>query len=156
MQVRWLAILIVLAFQSACKYSADRIVFVDLAGAEDLKEGTAVQFRGIDIGRVNRVTLQRSGVHVELLIRRANAPVEVNDRVAVRPIGIFGDKVVEIIPSPADGPSVADGGQLRAAPPDSLAPTRDAWARAVVHEFARQWSKADSSRPPQTAPAPRQ
>jgi ABC-type transporter Mla subunit MlaD len=155
MQVHGLALLMVLAFQSACKRSEDRIVFVDLPRAENPKEGTAVQFRGIDIGRVNKVTLEHSGVRLKLLIQRADAPVELNDRVALRAIGVFGDQVVDIIPSPTEGQAVADRGALRAAPPDSLAPTGDALVRAVVHEFAQRSSKSDSSRPPPPARAPR-
>ena len=153
---RWLPLIGLLALPIACRQSGNRTVYVEVSTAGNLEEGSPVKFGGIDIGRVRRLTLLRSSVRLELLIQRSDAPLQVNDRVAVRPIGIFGAEAVEIIPSAPNDRALRDRDSLQAAQPDSLAPVREALARAVVHEFAERWRRADSTKAGKTAPpAPR-
>ena len=139
-------LLTLLALAVACRRPDTRTAYVLLPAAEDLKEGAPVKFRGIDIGVVRKIALQRTGIRAELLIRRPDAPIQVNDRVAIRAVGIFRDQAIDIIPASTDAAPLRDGDTLHAAPPDSLAPTREALTRAVVQEFARRFGISDSSR----------
>ena len=137
----------------ACKRPDTRTAYVLVPVAENVKEGGSVKFRGIDIGVVRKISLQRTGILAELVIQRRDAPIQANDRVAIRAVGVFGDQAVDIIPSSTDGPPLRDGDTLRAAPPDSLAPTRDALTRAVVQEFTRRFAAPDSSQKGTTTPS---
>ena len=133
------------------------MVYVELPTAGHLKEGAPVLFGGIDIGRVQRLTLLHSSVRLELLIQRADAPLQAGDRVAVDPIGIFGDETVVIMPGTGKDRPLRDGDSLRAAAPDPPSPMRDALARAIKEELAERWHLAlDSTNGDKTAPpAPR-
>ena len=108
----------------ACKRQDTRTAYVVLPIAERLKEGTPVTFRGLEIGVVRKIVLERTGVSAEIVIRRHDAPIHANDRVAIRAVGFFGDQVLDIFPSATEGPPLRDGDTLHADPPDALAPTR--------------------------------
>jgi ABC-type transporter Mla subunit MlaD len=132
---------------AACKSSDSRIVYVDFSAVGEIKEGAPVRLGGIDIGIVEKLTLGHSGVRATLLIQRSDAPIQINDRVAVRPVGIFGAQEVEIIPASTDGPPLRNRDTLHAAPSDSMATTREALSRAVIREFTKQlFSSADSNK----------
>ena len=154
MKVWSLPLLALLALPVACKRSGNRTVYADVPVAGSLKEGAPVKFRGIDIGLVRKLTLLRSGVRLELLIQRPDAPLQINDRVAVRPTGTFGDEVVEIVPGPASGPPLRDRDSLQSVPPDSLAAVRDALTRAIAHQLSERWGRTDSTKPGKTAAPP--
>jgi ABC-type transporter Mla subunit MlaD len=139
------ALLIALGSVSlACGRAQTRTAYVVLPVAENVKEGAPVKFRGIDIGVVQKIWLQRSGIRAQLVIRRPDAPLQANDRVVVRAVGVFGDQAIVIIPASTDGPPLRDGDTLHAAPPDSLAPTGAALTRAV-QEFTRRLGIPDSA-----------
>jgi len=143
----WLVLLpIALLSSGGCRRSTERIAFVDLPAAANIREGTAVRFQNIDIGVVKKVTLRRSGVRATLLIQRPDAPLQTNDHVAVQPNGFFGDQAVDIIPATTEGRPLRDGDTLRAAPPDSVSASRDALARALVHEFTERMLRSDTTK----------
>ena len=127
----------------ACSRRNGRTAYVELPANSDFREGAPVRFQGFEIGRVQKVTLRRTGVLATLLIQRADAPMQSNDRVAVHPVGIFGDQALDILPAAADGPPLRDGDTLHAAPVDSLAPAREALTRALVHEFTQRLLRSD-------------
>ena len=147
-----LALLTFLMFPVACTRSRNRTVYAEVPTAGSLKEGSSVKFGGIDIGVVRSVTPLRSGARLELLIQRPDAPLQIDDRVAIHPVGVFGEETVMIVPGPTDGQPLRDGDSLRAAPPDSLAPVRDALARAIVHEFVERARQSDSTKAAKIAP----
>ena len=138
-------LLVVLVMSSTSCGRPSRRAYVALPTAQGLTEGSAVRFGGIDIGRVRKLTLQRRGVVAELLIQRPDAPIQINDRVAIRMIGLFGDHAVEVVPAPTESRALRDGDILRAAPPDSQAASREALARAIVHEFTERMLRTDTT-----------
>jgi ABC-type transporter Mla subunit MlaD len=142
----WLALLTLLTLPVACRRSGDRTVYVELPTAGHLKEGAPVVFGGIDIGRVRRLTPLPSSVRLELLIQRADAPLQAGDQVAVRPVGIFGDETVVIMPSAVNGRALRDGDSLHAAAPEPPSPTREAFARAIMQDLAERWRLVDSTK----------
>ena len=104
-------------------------------------------FRGLDVGRVERLTLAHSGVRLVLRIRRADAPLLAGDRVALRTVGLFGDAAVEIVPGPGSAPPLGDSTTLAAVPPDTLAPAREAAAQAVAKAIIGPFFQRDSVSP---------
>jgi ABC-type transporter Mla subunit MlaD len=91
-----------------------------------------VTFRGIEVGRVERVAFESTGVRVTLRISRPDMPLRTQDRVAVRPIGIFGDIQVEIQPGPLAAPIATSGATLPVAPPDTVVALRAEEMSAIV------------------------
>lgn len=151
-KLRWLPLL-ALTLPAACRRSGDRTVYVELPTAGHLKEGSPIAFGGIDIGRVQRLTPLDSSVRLELLIQRADAPLQAGDRVAVRPVGIFGDETVVIMPGTGNDRPLHTGDSLHAAPPDPPSPMRDAFKRAVRQELAERWHLVlDSTKGGESAP----
>jgi ABC-type transporter Mla subunit MlaD len=139
------ALLLVVTTAGACRRHHERIVFTDLPAAPGVREGGAVLFRGIDIGTIQRVTLMHSGVRLTLRIRRPDAPLRVGDRVALRTLGILGDNVVDIVPASGPAPPLPDSAVRPAMPPDSLAPAREAAARAIVDAMIGRAFRRDST-----------
>jgi ABC-type transporter Mla subunit MlaD len=127
-----------LAATGSCREHRDRIVVTELPAAPGIKEGSQVIFRGIEIGRVERLTLEHSGVRLALRIGRPDAPLRAGDRVALRPLGIFGEVAVHIVPGPASAPALGDSATLAAVPPDTLASARDAAVQAAAKAVARE------------------
>ena len=156
-KVPWLALLILLTLPAACRRSGDRTVYVELPTAGHLNEDSPVTFGGIEIGRVQGLTPLHANVRVQLLIQRADAPLQAGDRVAVRPVGIFGDETVVIMPGTGNDRPLRDGDSLHAAAPDPPSPAREALARAVMQELAERWHLVvDSTKAGEPAPsAPR-
>jgi phospholipid/cholesterol/gamma-HCH transport system substrate-binding protein len=106
-----------LAAAGSCREHRDRIVVTEVPAAPGLKEGAQVLFRGIEIGRVERIALAHSGVRLALRIQRPDSPLRAGDRVALRAVGLFGDVAVEIVPGPGSAPVLGDSATLAAVPP---------------------------------------
>lgn len=149
---QWLLLVGLLALPAACRRSGDRRVYVEVPTAGNLKEGSSVKFGGIDVGHVQRLTLLHSGVRLELLIDRSDAPLQANDLVAVRPVGIFGDETVVIMPGTPNDRTLRDGDTLHAARSDSAGPVRQALTRALMNELAERLRLMDSAKGDKTAP----
>jgi ABC-type transporter Mla subunit MlaD len=133
------------AAAASCRANRDRTVVTELPTAFGLKENAQVLFRGIEVGRVERLTLAHSGVQLVLRVGRSDAPLRADDRVALRTVGPFGDVAVEIIPGPGSGPPLGDSATLAAAPPDTLAQEREAVAQAVGKAMIAPLLQADSA-----------
>ena len=131
-----------------------RIIHAELPAAPDVKVGAPVRFHGVDIGEVRALTPERHALRAELLITRADAPVRARDRVAVRPIGIFGDVAVDIVPGPDSAGEVGPETVLLAAPADSVAAVRQAVLQAVVKEALEQLGRDSAGTRARPAPRP--
>lgn len=144
----WLLVptMVLLCLVACNRRPSGRVAYVDLPAVDNLEEGTPVRFGGVDIGVLQHVALRRDGITATLLIQRPDAPIHANDLVAVRPVGIFGAHALDIIPVPSEARPLRSGDTLHAAPPDSLAPVREALMRAVVHEFADRLRQSDTTK----------
>jgi ABC-type transporter Mla subunit MlaD len=100
--------------------------------AEGVRTGSPVSYRGVQVGLVRRVAFTDSAVVLTLRLDRSDVPLRDTDRIDVRPIGLFGDRSVTIVPSNAAGRAWTPADTLRGMPPDTLAPARQAAARAVL------------------------
>jgi len=137
-------LLLVLASTDACR-RGERVVHTMLpSAAPRVAVGSPVLFRGVEIGTVQRLTLDHAGVRLDLRIERRDAPLRTGDRVALRVLGLLGDGVVDIVPGPATAPPIADGDTLAAALPDTLAAQREAVTEAVVRTVLAPLLQRDS------------
>ena len=143
---RWYLVVlsVLLAAAASCREHRERIVLTELTAAPGLKEGASVFFRGVEVGRVERLTLAHSGVQLVLGVRRPDVPLRAGDRVALRTVGLFGDAVVEIVPGPERAPPLGDSTTLAAVSPDTLAPAREAAAQAVAKMVIGPFLQRDS------------
>jgi ABC-type transporter Mla subunit MlaD len=106
-------------------------IAADVPTSAHVVPGTTVRFRGTDVGHVTSVAPIRSGVHVELVLNRVDAPVRADDRIAIRVDGIFGATIVDILPGSESAPPIAHRATLAAARPDSLDDAHAAVLRAA-------------------------
>lgn len=121
-----------LALTTCTRAGDDRVIHSVIPNASGVRDGATVTFRGVEVGRVERVTFDSSGVRLAIRIVRADMPLRAQDRVAVRSMGLFGDMQVEIQPGPLSAPPVGDGATLPAAPADTLAGLRTEVVTAIL------------------------
>jgi phospholipid/cholesterol/gamma-HCH transport system substrate-binding protein len=90
-----------------------------LSHAEGLREGARVTYRGVEVGTVKRLTFESTGIGAELHLHR-EVPIRMADSVALRTMGLLGDRVLDIAPGPSTAPLLPDNGFLpsRGARPD--------------------------------------
>jgi len=72
--------------------------------AEGLRKGDPVQMRGVNIGRVKRFRIGADGVVLEMEIE-GEYPVPEDSRVALRPLGLLGGMVAEVLPGRSPRPA---------------------------------------------------
>jgi phospholipid/cholesterol/gamma-HCH transport system substrate-binding protein len=123
-------------------------VTVELPRAGGLFQNAEVTYRGVPVGRVEEMTASPDGVRAEVVITsETEIPRELD--VLVRTRSAIGEQYLDLRPSGADGPPLADGDRLTVAeerlpiPLESLmgnlvafnesVPTRD--LRRVVNEL---------------------
>jgi ABC-type transporter Mla subunit MlaD len=126
-------------------------VEASLPQAPGLTEGATVQYRGVNVGIVERIRLTDSAVLMTMRLSRTDVPLRATDRVAIRPSGIFGAQAVQIVPSSL-GRAWQPGDVLQSLPPDTLAALRNELADAIVRAgLARLEAARDSAKKPDSA-----
>jgi len=83
---------------------------------QGLKVGGPVRMNGVDIGNVHGIAIARDQPLVEItfMVQKGVAPhIRRDATVTIRPLGLLGDKFLEVMPGSQDQPSL---------PPDSLLP----------------------------------
>jgi phospholipid/cholesterol/gamma-HCH transport system substrate-binding protein len=95
------------------KYGPERGYSVHgyFGSAEGLVEGVPVKIAGVEVGRVEEITLEAGKAKVRFLL---NPDVEIGQDVqaSIRTKGILGDKYVELIPGSPQAPSLKPGGRI--------------------------------------------
>jgi phospholipid/cholesterol/gamma-HCH transport system substrate-binding protein len=87
------------------------VVTVDLAESGGIFANAEVTYRGVTIGRVDRLRLARDGVHVDL--RLDDAPrVPADTRAVVANRSAVGEQYVDLQPRRRGGPYLADGDRI--------------------------------------------
>ena len=88
-------------------------VYAEFDNVSGLKKGASVEIAGVEIGRVDRITLS-SGKEKAKVYLRVDSNVKLQDDViaAVRTRGIIGDKFIRLKPGGADV-FVKPGGKIR-------------------------------------------
>lgn len=81
------------------------VVFDQVTG---LIKGDKVYVKGVDVGRVKSLAVQRDGVHAELTL---DYPVQLHEdyKILVTPSSVLGGKFVEIHEGSADKPALPEG-----------------------------------------------
>ena len=82
---------------------------------QGLKVGGPVRMNGVDIGNVHRIVIAGDSPRVEITftVKTNVAPhIREDASVVIRPMGLLGDKFVEILPGTPSKPPLAPGGVL--------------------------------------------
>lgn len=79
-----------------------------------LRQGASVEIAGVEVGRVDRITLDPKAGYSARVILRINSGIELQDDViaSVRTRGIIGDKFVQLKPGGSDR-LLRNGGRIR-------------------------------------------
>lgn len=82
--------------------------------ASGLRSGASVEIAGVEVGRVDRITLDSKGGYTARVNLRINSGVALQDDViaSVRTRGIIGDKFIQLKPGGSDR-ILKDGGRIR-------------------------------------------
>jgi phospholipid/cholesterol/gamma-HCH transport system substrate-binding protein len=113
--VAGLAILVLALAVARRERTVQRARAILIYGA-GLREGASVSYRGVDVGRVTRLTFDTAGIAVDLAFQR-EVPLRTADSVRVRTLGIFGDHALDIVPGPHTAQLLPDNGLLASQPP---------------------------------------
>lgn len=93
-----------------------KAVFSEVGG---LKEGNAVRYAGVDVGRVESVRTSDQGVEVVLRIN-PDAKIPEGSRFMIGTDGLLGEKFVSIIPPPKSSGYIAPNSIVRGENPQGL------------------------------------
>nr|YP_009397601.1 hypothetical protein [Dipterosiphonia australica]ARW66787.1 hypothetical protein [Dipterosiphonia australica] len=92
-------IIVILIFSLVgLKQDKGYLLFVEFNNAYGLKEGTNVNFRGVKIGYVSRISIHINKVIVLINIKKSNTMIPYNSIVEANQVGLFNDIVITIIP----------------------------------------------------------
>jgi ABC-type transporter Mla subunit MlaD len=116
---RYRLILLGAALTLGCAQERENLVHVIAEQAPGLKRNARVQYRGVEVGRVQQVYFTPGGVRIDLLIERDDVPIRAQDTVRIMPSGAFGTQVVDIQPGPQSAPLIARGATLPKVQPES-------------------------------------
>ena len=108
--------------------------------------GTAVTYLGVTFGVVDRLALDDGRVIAELRIETRGATLRKGDRIEVQGHGIFGDKVLDLVPGPRTQPVLGPTDTLFTVQPPEARPENllDALSRGLE----RSGTRTDSTRRP--------
>ncbi len=89
-------------------------VSAEFNSVSGLKEGASVEIAGVDVGRVERITLDPAKGYVAKVYLRINSGTKLSDDTiaSVRTRGIIGDKFILLKPGGSDT-LLANGGRIR-------------------------------------------
>jgi phospholipid/cholesterol/gamma-HCH transport system substrate-binding protein len=89
-------------------------VFADFDSVSGLKSGASVEVAGVEIGRVNKITLDPTSSDKARVFMQIQGGIKLQDDViaAVRTSGIIGDKFIQLKPGASDK-IIASGGRIR-------------------------------------------
>ncbi|TAJ07110.1 MAG: MCE family protein [Nitrospirae bacterium] len=82
---------------------------------QGLKVGGPVRMNGVDIGNVHRIAIAQDSPNVDILftVQKAVAPhIHRDAKISIRPMGLLGDKFLEIMPGSQTEPALAPGSVL--------------------------------------------
>ncbi len=108
------AVLFPALYVTACQHDAFRFQ-IAFPEAPDVKEGAQVRYLGIEVGSVEKVTVNSEAgdasphVVVSVVIREKKVHIRQNDKFAIATAGLLGEAFVDIRPGPASAPNLAAG-----------------------------------------------
>ncbi|HET7734389.1 MAG TPA: MlaD family protein [Nocardioidaceae bacterium] len=98
------------------------LVTVDFARSGGIFEGAEVTYRGVAVGRVDRLRLAEDGVHVDLRLDE-DARVPADTEAVVENRSAVGEQYVDLQPRSAGGPFLGDGDRIQERATDTPLPT---------------------------------
>jgi ABC-type transporter Mla subunit MlaD len=147
-----LIFLLAAALALGCGQSPEYVVHVIAEQAPGLRRNARVQYRGVDVGRVQQVYFTPGGVRIDLLLERDDVPIRAQDTVRIVSVGAFGAQAVDIQPGPQDAPLLRRGATLPKVQPESTVSLPVSVWRTIMRMVG---SKADSAAVDSAARKPR-
>lgn len=86
-------------------------VYAEFSSVEGLKVGGSVEIAGVEIGKVDAITLRDYKADVRLKIRKG-IPLQEDSIAAIKTRGLIGDKFVDLSPGASDR-TIPAGGRIR-------------------------------------------
>ncbi|MBF0528126.1 MAG: MCE family protein [Deltaproteobacteria bacterium] len=86
-------------------------VYALFDSASGLKKDVSVEIAGIQIGRVDHISLQDNQARIDLSIN-AGVPLAIDCQALIRTKGVLGDKFIEIAPGSRDVPLLNNGDRI--------------------------------------------
>ena len=86
---------------SACTRPKDKTIQVRFSAAPGVREEASVRYLGVDVGKVDRISLEGPGVLHTLRLQRSDVAIHRGDRFEIVPAGLLGDHVIDIKPEPS-------------------------------------------------------
>jgi phospholipid/cholesterol/gamma-HCH transport system substrate-binding protein len=71
-------------------------IFADFKTVQELKKGDMVKMAGVDIGRIDSVSLTNEKVRVSMKIRNRNAEIKTDSKATIRFTGLMGQNFVSL------------------------------------------------------------
>jgi ABC-type transporter Mla subunit MlaD len=96
-----------------------------------IHSGTVVSYLGVPIGAIERVALHDGKVVAEMRIDHEGVVIRRDDSMRVQPHGIFGDKMIDLVPGPRTAPMIGPADTFfTVQPPERPAIRVDEWLRS--------------------------
>ncbi len=89
-----------------------RYLYADMARADGIHIRTPISYRGVTVGMVDSLGFSPTGVRLRFRVDRPDVPIRELDSIIDRPVGLFGDRVLEIVPGSGAATLVENGGSL--------------------------------------------
>jgi phospholipid/cholesterol/gamma-HCH transport system substrate-binding protein len=86
-------------------------IYAEFDDAGGIKQGSAVEIAGVEMGRVREITLDNYQARVELFVYRG-IEIQEDAIASVKTKGLIGEKFIQISPGGADN-ILSDGGKIR-------------------------------------------
>ena len=146
---------------AACAPSGPDLVVL-LPEAPGIREGSRIEYLGVDVGEVTRVAFVRDTVGpprvaLHLQLSRDSVPLRAADSIRVRNLGLFGDQALSIVPGPSNAQALSRGDTLLAAtdplpPRPELAKFLDALSGRVPDSLRADSADSGGARPRASRP----
>lgn len=131
------AVVVLVTALVGLRYPRGPVIYADVQAAPGLREGAAVSFRGIAVGRVTHIAFVPEGLRLTIALSRRDVPLRSSDGVRVKPNGILGDIAVELVPGAGSAPPIGEGAVLHEVALDSATLRQRAVGEAILRRLAR-------------------
>lgn len=88
----------------AMNVRSNQMIIAVLPRADGVRVGAPVTYRGLNIGNVERLRIDRGRVIAELRVRREDGKIRQDDTLRIRSVGIFGDVSLDFTPGNPSAP----------------------------------------------------
>lgn len=96
-------------------------IYADFKTVQELKKGDSVKMAGVEVGRVESITLTNEKVHVTMKIKNDNADIKTDSKATIKFTGLLGQNFVALDFGSPEAPRAVEGATLSTAEQPDLA-----------------------------------